>query len=67
MKNEPSPAELKKENAELKMLLSKVENAYELLDEIMRDYRRLAGEDGTKPTVSDEADVKKILEKYSRI
>lgn len=67
MAGEPSLSELQKENAELKKLISKVENAYALLDEIMQDYRRITGDDSTKSTVSDDDDVKKILKKYSRI
>ncbi len=67
MASEPTVSELQKENAELKKLISKVENAYSLLDEIMQDYRRLTGDDKSKSTVSDNDDVKKILKKYSRI
>lgn len=67
MISELSVSELQKENAELKKLISKVENAYSLLDEIMQDYRRITGDEGEKSTVSDNDDVKKILKKYSRI
>lgn len=55
---------LKAENERLKKLLSKTVKLYEELGEVVEEYRKLAGEE-RKGTVSEEAEVKKLLEKYS--
>lgn len=55
---------LKAENERLKKLLSKTVKLYEELGEVVEAYRKLAGEE-RQGTVSEEAEVKKLLEKYS--
>ena len=55
---------LKAENERLKKLLSKTVKLYEELGEVVEEYRKLAGEE-PQGTVSEEAEVKKLLEKYS--
>ena len=54
----------KAENEKLRKLLSRTVKLYEELGEIVAEYRELTGEE-RKGTVSEEAEVQKLLEKYS--
>ena len=67
MEREKTIEELKAENAELKATLSKVLQAYDILDSELKEYRKKHDRENSDATISSSDDVKKILEKYSRI
>ncbi len=58
--------ELKKENQELKNLLAKILKAYDLVSDELEEYKiKIMTQQNA--TVSSTDDVKKLLEKYSRL
>lgn len=59
--------ELKKENEELRALLLKVYKAYDILNEALSTCSDLLKRDGENATVESVSDVKKLLDKYSRL
>ena len=67
MKNELTYEELKKENEEIKSLLSKVLKAYDLMSKELEQYKVNLSNDNSNSTVSSIGDVKKLLDKYSRL
>ena len=66
MSQEKTLAELQRENAELRELLAQVLRAYAILDDAIKACPA-AAEDGSRTTVEDTADVKRLLKKYSRL
>lgn len=66
MKKELTVAELEKENEEIKALLSKVVKAYDLIDKELEQYKKKMGNEENS-TISSIDDVKKLLDKYSRL
>ncbi|MDD6203937.1 MAG: hypothetical protein PUC05_02940 [Firmicutes bacterium] len=67
MDREKSYEELKKENEELRELLLKVCKAYDMLQEALSSRSDLLERDGENATVQSASDVKKLLNKYSRL
>ena len=59
--------ELKKENEELRALLLKVYKAYDILNEALSTDSDFLKRDGENATVESVSDVKKLLDKYSRL
>lgn len=58
--------ELKKENEDLKQILSKVLKAYDLVNKELDQYKSKLGNEPSS-TISSSDDVKKLLDKYSRL
>lgn len=67
MSTEKSYEELKKENEELRTLLLKVYKAYDILNEALSTGSDFLKRDGENATVESASDVKKLLDKYSRL
>lgn len=67
MSTEKSLEQLKRENEELKQLLEKVLKAYDILQDTLKEYIPISKSGETEATVGSVADVKKLLEKYSRL
>ena len=67
LSTEKSYEELKKENEELRALLLKVYKAYDILNEALSTGSDLLKRDGENATVESASDVKKLLDKYSRL
>lgn len=67
MSTDKSYEELKKENEELRALLLKVYKAYDILNEALSTGSDLLKRDGENATVESASDVKKLLDKYSRL
>ena len=67
MEREKTFEELKAENEELRKVLSQVCKAYEILKNAMEACPADINESGNGATVESAADVKKLLEKYSRL
>ena len=67
LSTEKSYEELKKENEELRALLLKVYKAYDILNEAFSTGSDLLKRDGENATVESASDVKKLLDKYSRL
>ncbi|MDD6095781.1 MAG: hypothetical protein PUC29_08575 [Clostridia bacterium] len=67
MNGEKTLEELKKENEELRELLSQVCRAYEILDNVVKSCPGNLSKNGADATVDSKSDVKELLKKYSRI
>lgn len=67
LSTEKSYEELKKENEELRALLLKVYKAYDILNEALSTGSDFLKRDGENATVESASDVKKLLDKYSRL
>ena len=67
MSTDKSYEELKKENEELRALLLKVYKAYDILNEALSTGSDFLKRDGENATVESASDVKKLLDKYSRL
>lgn len=67
LSTEKSYEELKKENEELRTLLLKVYKAYDILNEALSTGSDFLKRDGENATVESASDVKKLLDKYSRL
>ena len=67
LSTEKSYEELKKENEELRTLLLKVYKAYDILNEALSTGSDFLKRDGENATVESVSDVKKLLDKYSRL
>lgn len=67
MSREKSYEELKKENTELRELLLKVCKASDILNEALSTGSDLLRRDSENATVKSVSDVKKLLDKYSRL
>ena len=67
MSTDKSYEELKKENEELRTLLLKVYKAYDILNEALSTGSDFLKRDGENATVESASDVKKLLDKYSRL
>lgn len=67
MSGEKSIKQLEKENEELRDILTKVVQAYDILNDELKDYKEKNGVDPKNAKVSNPTDVKKLLEKYSRL
>lgn len=67
LSTDKSYEELKKENEELRALLLKVYKAYDILNEALSTGSDFLKRDGENATVESASDVKKLLDKYSRL
>lgn len=67
MSREKTYEELKKENEELREILAKVCRAYDIMDEALSSGSDLLNRDAENATVESVSDVKKLLDKYSRL
>lgn len=67
MSREKTYEELKKENEELREILIKVCRAYDIMSEALSSGHDLLERDEDNATVESASEVKKLLNKYSRL
>ena len=67
LNREKTYEELKKENEELRELLTEVCNAYEILNKALDAHSDLLNNEKENATIENASDVKKLLNKYSRL
>ncbi len=66
MTNEKNVVRLENENKELRQLLDDTLNAVSILNNVIERYKKIAYTKDTK-IFEDDENVKKLLEKYSRL
>lgn len=66
MISEKNVVELENENKELKQLLEDTLKAFSILNDVVEQYKKIADTRDTK-IFEDDKNVKRLLEKYSRL